>query len=112
MQIYQFQTLYNKTVGTPLQVGLKTKAVLIGILLPLLSTCSVLLTHYVIKIEETKTDWTFVLQAVPYCYLDSLTYMLGAYWYIACGVLSSTAQVLAEHFQKVIHTLLIAYVPP
>lgn len=29
--------------------------------------------------------------------------MLGAYWYLACEVLSKTARELAEHFQKVFH---------
>lgn len=99
---YRFQTIYYKTVGKLLHVDLQTKALLISILLPLLSAGSVLLTHYVIRIEEAKIDRaTFFFQVIPYCYLDTLTYMMGAYWYLACEVLSCTARVLAEDFQKV-----------
>lgn len=103
MQIYRhFQTIYYKTVGKSLQPMLRTKAVLISILLPLMSTCSVLLTHYVIKIEKTKLERTFILQVVPYCFLDTLTYMMGAYWYLSCEVLSCIARMMAEHFHKVL----------
>jgi gustatory receptor len=84
-----------------LHIELRTKAVLISILLPLLSAGSVVLTHYVIRIEETKIEKTFILEVMPYCYLDTLTYMMGAYWYLACESLSCTAMVLAEDFQKV-----------
>lgn len=102
MQIYNnFQTIYYKTVGKSLKPRLRTKAVIISIMLPLLSTGSVLLTHYVIKIEKTKLERSFILQVIPYCFLDTLTYMMGAYWYLACEVLSSIASVMAEHFQKV-----------
>jgi len=95
------QTIYYKTAGKPLHVELRTKALLISILLPLLSAGSVVLTHYVIRTESMKVGEMFVLQVVPYCYLDTLTYMLGAYWYLACEVLSHTARVLADDFQKV-----------
>lgn len=97
----RLQKFYNATVGEPLRAHLKTKAIFISIVLPLLSTGSVLLTHYVIKKGDTRIDRTFILQVMPYCYIDTLTYMLGAYWYLACEVLSSTARELAEHFQKV-----------
>lgn len=41
------------------------------------------------------------LQVIPYCILDNLTAMLGAWWYLICEALSRTANVLAERFQKV-----------
>lgn len=88
-------------MGKSLQVELKKKAVLISVFLPLLSAGSVVLTHYVIRLDETKVRSIFVFQVFPYCYLDTLTYMLGAYWYLACEVLSYTARVLSEDFQKV-----------
>lgn len=96
------QTIYYKTVGKELHIELRTKALLISILLPLLSAGSVLLTHYVIRIhDDEKIEKTFLLQVMPYCYLDTLTYMMGAYWYLACESLSKTAAILAEDFQKV-----------
>lgn len=41
------------------------------------------------------------LQVIPYCLLDMITYMMGAYWYYACQVLSSAAHILADDFQMV-----------
>lgn len=103
MQIYRhFQTIYNKIVGKPLRVGLKRKALFISIALPLLSTTSVLLTHYVIRKQETRIERMFLFQVGPYCFLDTLTYGLGAYWYMCCEFLSHTARVMAENFQKVL----------
>lgn len=94
--------IYYKTVGKHLQLNLKRKSVLISILLPLLSAVSVFLTHYVIRDDQTmEIGKTFILQIAPYYYLDTLTYMIGAYWYLSCECLSSTSIVLAEEFQKV-----------
>jgi gustatory receptor len=95
------QTIYYKTVGKELHIELRTKALLISILLPLLSAGSVVLTHYVIRIDDGEIEKTFLLQVLPYCYLDTLTYMMGAYWYLVCESLSETAAVLAEDFQRV-----------
>ncbi|KAG5679676.1 hypothetical protein PVAND_009230 [Polypedilum vanderplanki] len=100
-----FEKIYYKTTGKQLEIAddgveLPTKALVISILLPILSTASVVLTHYVIRIEETDIETTFVLQVIPYCYLDTLTYMVGAFWYISCEVLSHSARILAEDFQK------------
>lgn len=39
-------------------------------------------------------------QVIPYIFLDSLTYMMGAYWYLSCETLSESASILAEDFQK------------
>lgn len=39
---------------------------------------------------------------IPYCLLDMITYMMGGYWYYACQILSSAAEILAEDFQTVI----------
>jgi gustatory receptor len=102
-KIYRyFQAIYHKTVGEGLRVQLGTKALVISILVPILSTGSVVLTHYVIHADKArKAPASFVLQILPYCYLDALTYMLGAYWYMSCEALTHAARILAEHFQKV-----------
>jgi gustatory receptor len=99
--IVAFQAIYHKTVGEHLSVGLAMKALFISILLPILSTGSVVLTHYVIRSEKEPIGPGFVLQILPYIYIDALTYMLGAYWYLSCEALSCAARALAGHFQKV-----------
>lgn len=44
-----------------------------------------------------------ILHVIPYCFLDTLTYMMGAYWYLTCDTLSSSATILADDFQKALH---------
>jgi hypothetical protein len=50
---------------------LRTKATVISILLPILSATSVMLTHYVIRLEKNGVEPTFMIQMLPYCYLDT-----------------------------------------
>lgn len=89
-----FEVLYQKTAGRELALNLKSKSLLIAVLLPILSCASVIITHV------TMVEFQLV-QIVPYCILDTLTYMMGGYWYLACETLSTTANVLAEDFQMV-----------
>jgi hypothetical protein len=65
------QKIYYKTAGKQLEVELETKALVISILLPILSAASVVLTHYVIRSDDTEIEATFILQVFPYCYLDT-----------------------------------------
>lgn len=52
-------------------------------------------------------DWSKIITSwipfkiIPYCILDNLTYMMGAYWYLACDSLSRSATILADDFQQV-----------
>lgn len=69
--IHSWQRIYYKIAGKQLEVRLGRKALVISILLPLLSTLSVVVTHYVIRLDKTEMNFTFVLQVIPYCYLDT-----------------------------------------
>ncbi|XP_055696779.1 gustatory and odorant receptor 24 [Phlebotomus papatasi] len=88
-----FELLYFKVSKRPLAINLKTKALVIAILLPLLASLSVVVTHV------TMVHFR-ISQVIPYCFLDTLTYMMGAYWYLSCETLSAAANVLAEDFQR------------
>lgn len=55
---------------------------------------------FVNELGSRLTNECFI-KVVPYCLLDNLTVMLGAYWYLLCEVLSKSAFILAENFQKV-----------
>lgn len=94
-----FENLYRKTAGHPLAINLKSKAYTISILLPVLSIISVVITHFFMV--DFRVD-----QVIPYCFLDTLIYMMGAYWYFCCESLSQSALILAEDFQKVSLALL------
>lgn len=70
------------------------KALIIAVIIPVLSTTSVIITH------ATMVHFKF-MQLIPYVFLEILTYLLGGYWYLLCEVLSVCASVLAEDFHNV-----------
>ncbi|XP_055639886.1 gustatory and odorant receptor 24 isoform X2 [Toxorhynchites rutilus septentrionalis] len=47
-----------------------------------------------------KTKTLLLLQVIPYCILDTIIYMMGGYWYMACETISTTANELAVDFQR------------
>lgn len=67
--------VYYKTASQPLDLNLKPKALLVSILLPLLSCVSVIITH--VTMIHFKFEQAYIFQIIPYCYLDTLTYLLG-----------------------------------
>ncbi|BFF98500.1 gustatory and odorant receptor 63a [Drosophila madeirensis] len=88
-----FEVLYYQISGHSLPLRLRQKALYIAIVLPILSVLSVVITHI------TMSDLN-INQVVPYCILDNLTAMLGAWWFLICEAMSITAHLLAERFQK------------
>lgn len=89
-----FEDLYYKIAGRTLSIELKSKAYTIAVMLPVLSIISVIITHFFMV--DFRID-----QVIPYCFLDTLIYMMGAYWYLNCECLSQSALILAKDFQKV-----------
>ncbi|XP_029707802.2 gustatory and odorant receptor 24 isoform X2 [Aedes albopictus] len=92
-QWVDFEAIYRKTAGRELELSFRTKALLIAILLPVLSCLAVIITHV------TMVEFQLI-HVIPYCILDTLTYMMGGYWYMTCESLSITANILAEDFQR------------
>ncbi|EDV96739.1 gustatory and odorant receptor 63a [Drosophila grimshawi] len=88
-----FEVLYYQISGHSLPLNLRQKAIYIAIGLPIISVLSVVIIHM------TMSDLN-LNQVVPYCILDNLTAMLGAWWFIICEAISTTAYLLAERFQK------------
>ncbi|KFB40736.1 AGAP001915-PA-like protein [Anopheles sinensis] len=88
-----FEVAYRKTSGRALELRLRTKALLVAVLLPILCSLSVAITHVTMVHFQ-------LLQVIPYCVLDTITYMMGGYWYLTCETLSATAKILAEDFQR------------
>ncbi|KAL9904783.1 gustatory receptor 63a isoform 1-T2 [Glossina fuscipes fuscipes] len=88
-----FEILYYQISGHSVPLHLRRTAVTVTAALPLLSVISVIITHV------TMADFQ-LSQVIPYCILDNLTAMLGAWWYLICEALSRTANILAERFQK------------
>lgn len=93
MSLY-FQIAYKQLTGRTLIISLYKKALTIAIVIPILSTTSVIITHVTMVHFQ-------LLQIIPYVFLEVLTYILGGYWYLLCETLSICASVLAEDFQIV-----------
>lgn len=94
LNIVIFQVTYKQLSNRILPVKLYKKSLLIAIIIPILSTTSVIVTH--VTMVHFKTS-----QIIPYVFLEILTYMLGGYWYLLCEILSLCANVLADDFQQV-----------
>ncbi|XP_048478104.1 gustatory and odorant receptor 24 [Plutella xylostella] len=88
-----FEVAYKSLSGRVLPVKLYKKALIISIIIPLLSTASVIITH--VTMVHFK-----LTQIIPYVFLEILTYILGGYWYLLCETLSVCANILAEDFQQ------------
>ncbi|XP_053955531.1 gustatory and odorant receptor 63a [Anastrepha ludens] len=89
----EFEILYYQISGHSVPLNLFRKTTMIAVVLPVLSILSVVITHI------TMADFQFI-QVIPYCILDNLTAMLGAWWFIICESLSMTANILGERFQR------------
>lgn len=93
-----FELLYVQVSGRVLPLNMRTKGLLIAIMLPIFSSLSVIVTHV------TMVDFR-LMQVIPYCVLDNLTYMMGAYWFLSCESLSESATILADDFQQALHNI-------
>nr|QKN21079.1 gustatory receptor [Bactrocera correcta] len=88
-----FEILYYQISGHSMPLNLRRKTTMIAVVLPILSILSVVITHI------TMADFQ-IIQVIPYCILDNLSAMLGAWWFIICESLSMTANILGERFQR------------
>lgn len=75
-------------------IRLYRKALIIAVVIPILSTTSVIITHVTMVHFQ-------LMQIIPYVFLEILTYILGGYWYLLCETLSVCANIVAEDFQIV-----------
>ncbi|XP_063380245.1 gustatory and odorant receptor 24 [Cydia fagiglandana] len=94
----EYEIAYKKLSNRVLPVGLYKKALAMSIVIPALSTASVIITH--VTMVHFK-----LLQIIPYVFLEILTYMLGGYWYLLCETLSICAHILAEDFQQALRNI-------
>ncbi|KOB69745.1 Gustatory receptor [Operophtera brumata] len=89
----EFEIAYKHLSGRAVPMKLYKKALIIAVIIPVLSTTSVIITH------ATMVHFK-VMQLIPYVFLEILTYLLGGYWYLLCEALSICASILAEDFHN------------
>ncbi|KAF7269938.1 gustatory and odorant receptor 24-like [Rhynchophorus ferrugineus] len=90
--VMAFEKIYNKITKKYLQVNLWKKTITLSIALPLLGCIIMVITHL------TMADFN-VIQVIPYCYINVLSYILGGAWYIYCDIIGEVATLVAEDFQ-------------
>ncbi|KAL4702707.1 hypothetical protein ACJJTC_011572 [Scirpophaga incertulas] len=93
-----FETAYRQLSGRVLTITLYRKSWGIAIVIPILSTTSVIITHMTMLHFKP-------LHLIPYVFLEILTYMLGGYWYLLCETLSVCASVVAEDFHQALRNI-------
>lgn len=45
----------------------------------------------------------FFLQVVPYCFINTITYIVGGMWYLHCDIIGRVATVIANDFEAALH---------
>ncbi|XP_041983185.1 gustatory and odorant receptor 24 [Aricia agestis] len=94
----EFEIAYKTLSNRVLPVKLYKTALAIAVIIPILSTTSVIVTH--VTMLHFK-----LMQILPYIFLEILTYILGGYWYLLCETLSVCANILAEDFQMALKNI-------
>nr|ARO70539.1 antennal gustatory receptor 24 [Dendrolimus punctatus] len=92
------QVAYKQLAGRALPIKMYKKSMIIAIIIPILSTSSVIVTHVTMVHFRP-------MQLLPYVFLEILTYILGGYWYLICECLSICATILAEDFQQALRNI-------
>ncbi|XP_022904370.1 gustatory and odorant receptor 24 [Onthophagus taurus] len=91
-----FERIYLKISGKRLALFMGNKPLLVTLGLPILSCAIMVVTHI------TMAHFRF-LQVVPYCYINTITYLVGGMWYLQCNVIGRIATLIADDFQQALH---------
>ncbi|GLV42554.1 Gustatory receptor 63a [Carabus blaptoides fortunei] len=89
----EFERAYRRVNNRKLELSLGAKSIAIPVLLTLIASGSMLLIHM------SMVDY-HIVQIIPYCYVNSVTYFIGGYWYLMCLAIATVATNVANDFQK------------
>ncbi|XP_072381105.1 gustatory and odorant receptor 24-like [Diabrotica undecimpunctata] len=93
-----FENMYNKITKKKFQHFLGNKPIVVTIGLPILACSTMVVTH--VTMVHFK-----LLQVIPYCYINVVTYMIGGLWYMLCDLVGSMALTVADDFQEVLKNI-------
>ncbi|VEN48414.1 unnamed protein product, partial [Callosobruchus maculatus] len=89
--IMAFEKVYFKVTKKRFKRFLRNKPLIVTIGLLILATANMTVTH--VTMVHFK-----LLQIIPFCYINIITYILGGIWYLYCNLIGETATIIATDF--------------
>ncbi|XP_057671774.1 gustatory and odorant receptor 24 [Diorhabda carinulata] len=90
-----FERIYYKMTKKRFAQFLGNKPFVITIALPVFACVTMVVTH--VTMAHFK-----ILQVIPYCYINVVTYLIGGIWYMLCDLLANIALTVAEDFKQIL----------
>nr|AKC58581.1 gustatory receptor 4 [Anomala corpulenta] len=91
-----FERIYQTITHKKLPLFMGNKPLLVTLGLPILSCGTMVVTHI------TMVHFRIV-QVVPYCFINAITYIVGGMWYLHCDLIGRVATVIANDFETALH---------
>nr|UNE74350.1 gustatory receptor 3 [Holotrichia oblita] len=91
-----FENVYQKITGKKLPLFMGNKPLLVTLGLPILSCGTMVVTHI------TMVHFR-VIQVIPYCFINTITYIVGGMWCLHCDLIGQVATVIANDFETALH---------
>ncbi|KAK9888600.1 hypothetical protein WA026_000835 [Henosepilachna vigintioctopunctata] len=88
----QFEKIYEKVVNRNMDIFLGNKPLLMTIALPIISCATMVINHI------TMVHFR-IIQIIPYCYINTVTYLIGGVWFAYCDVIGKIALTISQDFQ-------------
>ncbi|XP_045469966.1 gustatory and odorant receptor 24 [Harmonia axyridis] len=88
----KFEEFYRKVVKKKLNLFVGNKSLLLTIALPVVSCATMVVNHI------TMVNFRFV-QVIPYCYINTVTYLVGGLWFAYSDVIGNIALTISQDFQ-------------
>lgn len=55
--------------------------------------------------DKYKNFIIFIFQVIPYCFINTVTYMIGGIWYMQCDVIGKIAITIADDFERALRNI-------
>ncbi|RZC42344.1 gustatory and odorant receptor 24 [Asbolus verrucosus] len=91
-ELIYFERIYNKVTKKKMTIFFGNKPLIITVVLPVISCLTMVVTH--VTMAHFK-----IIQVVPYCYINTIIYLVGGFWFIQCDVVGRVATLIADDFQ-------------
>ncbi|XP_044750192.1 gustatory and odorant receptor 63a [Coccinella septempunctata] len=88
----KFEKLYKKIAKKKLDLFVGNKPLLMTIVLPIISCATMIVNHI------TMANFRLV-QVIPYCYINTVTYLVGGLWFAYSDVIGKIALTISQDFQ-------------
>ncbi|KAL3283038.1 hypothetical protein HHI36_006196 [Cryptolaemus montrouzieri] len=88
----QFEKAYMKVVKKKMDIFLGNRPLMMTIALPIISCATMVINHI------TMVNFRFG-QVIPFCYINTVTYLIGGVWFAYADVIGKIALIISQDFQ-------------